>query len=135
MGDHDEVLRVGQAAAVLGVSIDTVRRWGEDGTITVQRSDGGQRLIPVAEVHRILADRGGQPPGPPIIASSARNQMPGIVTGVVADAAAAVVEVQAGPFRLVSLMTAESVRDLGLAPGSQVVASVKSTNVVIGLPA
>lgn len=131
----DEVLRVGQAAAVLGVSVDTIRRWDEDGTIRVERSDGGQRLIPISEVQRIIGKRAGAPAHPPIVASSARNQMPGIVTGVTADAAAAAVEVQAGPFRLVSLMTAESVRELGLAPGSQVVASVKSTNVVIGLPA
>jgi molybdopterin-binding protein len=134
MGERDEVLRVGQAAAVLGVSVDTIRRWDEDGTIEVQRSDGGQRLVPVAEIQRILAARGGVPSQPPIIASSARNQMPGIVTAVTADAAAAAVEVQAGPFRLVSLMTAESVRELGLVPGSEVVASVKSTNVVIGVP-
>lgn len=135
MTDHDEVLRVGQAAAVLGVSVDTVRRWDEEGTIRVERSEGGQRLVPVSEVQRIIAERGGPRPHPPIVASSARNQMPGIVTGVTADAVAAAVEVQAGPFRLVSLMTAESVRELALAPGSQVVASVKSTNVVIGLPA
>ncbi|MGI9015924.1 MAG: TOBE domain-containing protein [Euzebya sp.] len=134
MAERDEVLRVGQAAAVLGVSVDTVRRWDEEGTIRAERSEGGQRLIPVSEVQRIIAGRDGTPARPPIVASSARNQMAGIVTGVIADAAAAAVEVQAGPFRLVSLMTAESVRDLGLAPGSQVVASVKSTNVVIGLP-
>lgn len=126
---------MGQAAAVLGVSVDTLRRWDDEGTIRVERSEGGQRLIPVVEVQRVLAERGGPPAHPPIVASSARNQMPGIVTGVIADAAAAAVEVQAGPFRLVSLMTTESVRELGLAPGSQVVASVKSTNVVIGLPA
>ncbi|CAN5267503.1 TOBE domain-containing protein [soil metagenome] len=132
--DHDEVLRVGQAAAVLGVSVDTIRRWDEDGTIRVVRSEGGQRLVPVAEVNRIIAERGSAPAHPPIVASSARNQMAGIVTAVNADAVAAAVEVQAGPFRLVSLMTAESVRDLQLAPGTAVVASVKATSVVIGLP-
>jgi molybdopterin-binding protein len=129
----DEVLRMGQAAAVLGVSVDTLRRWDDEGTIRTRRSGGGQRLIPVAEVHRLLARR-GRTAAPPILASSARNQLPGVVTRVTADAAAAAVEVQAGPFRLVSLMTAESVRDLGLVPGTHVVASVKSTNVVIGLP-
>ncbi|WP_370324764.1 molybdopterin-binding protein [Euzebya sp.] len=130
----DELLRVGQAAAVIGVSVDTIRRWDEDGTVRVERSEGGQRLVPVAEVQRIIAERGGTGTQGPIVASSARNQMPGIVTGVTADLAAAVVEVQAGPFRLVSLMTAESVQALDLAPGREVVASVKSTNVVIGLP-
>lgn len=133
MADHDDGLRIGQAAAVLGVSVDTLRRWDDDGTIRTERTAGGQRLVPVAEVQRLLAERGG-PSHPPIVATSARNQMPGIVTAVTADAAAAAVEVQAGPFRLVSLMTAESVRELGLAPGTPVVASVKSTNVVLGLP-
>ena len=134
MASSDEVLRVGQAAAVLGVSVDTIRRWGEDGTIHLERSGGGQRLIPVAEVQRLITERGAGATQVPIVASSARNQMPGIVTAVTADTVAAAVEVQAGPFRLVSLMTAESVQALGLAPGASVVASVKSTNVVLGLP-
>jgi molybdopterin-binding protein len=133
MGD-DGALRIGQAAAVLGVSVDTLRRWADEGSLRVERSDGGQRLVPVGEVQRLIAERQGAPAHPPIVASSARNQMPGIVTAVTADTAAAAVEVQAGPFRLVALMTAESVRELGLAPGSAVVASVKSTSVVIGLP-
>jgi molybdopterin-binding protein len=130
-----EVLRMGQAAALLGVSVDTLRRWDETGELQVTRSAGGQRLVPVSEVTRLLAARGALPTPPPIAASSARNQMPGVVTRVTADTAAATVEVHAGPFRLVSLMTAESVRELGLRPGVAVVASVKSTNVVVGLPA
>ena len=134
VADGDEALRIGQAAAVLGVSVETVRRWGDEGQLRVARTPGGQRRVPVAEVRRVLAERGGAHSRPPIVASSARNQMPGIVTGVVADAAAASVEVQAGPFRLVSLMTAESVRELGLEPGTPVIASVKATNVVLGLP-
>lgn len=133
MSDSDGFLRIGQAAAVLGVSVDTLRRWDDEDVLTVDRTRGGQRRVPVAEVQRILAERGG-PSVPPIIASSARNQLPGVVTGVTADSAAAAVEIQAGPFRLVSLMTAESVRDLDLEPGSHVIASVKSTNVVVGLP-
>lgn len=131
----EPVLRIGQAAAVLGVSVDTLRRWDAEGTIQVRRSPGGQREVAVAEVRRLLAERDDVGRPPPIVASSARNQMAGIVTAVRADTAAAAVEVQAGPFRLVSLMTAESVADLGLQPGTPVVCAVKSTNVVIGLPA
>lgn len=134
MGSADENLRIGQAAAVLGVSVDTIRRWDEDGTIAATRTAGGQRRIPVAEVQRLLAERDG-PTRPPIVASSARNQMAGIVTDVRRDPAVSVVEVQAGSFRLVSIMTTESVDELGLAPGTTVVASVKATNVVVGLPA
>ncbi|MEE8599899.1 TOBE domain-containing protein [Euzebya tangerina] len=134
MADGDGFLRIGQAAAVLGVSVDTLRRWDEEGALAVERTAGGQRRVPVAEVTRLIAERDPGERRPPIVASSARNQMPGVVTGVTVGAAAATVEVQAGPFRLVSLMTAESVQELQLAPGSQVIASVKSTNVVIGLP-
>lgn len=134
MGSDDENLRIGQAAAVLGVSVDTLRRWDDEGAIAVQRTPGGQRRIPVAEVQRLLAERDG-PTRPPIVASSARNQMAGIVTDVRRDPAVSVVEVQAGSFRLVSIMTTESVDELGLAPGTTIVASVKATNVVVGLPA
>jgi molybdopterin-binding protein len=134
MAEADGFLRIGQAAAVLGVSVDTLRRWDDEGALQVERTAGGQRRVPVAEVQRLLAERADAPAHPPIVASSARNQLAGIVTAVTADTAAAVVEVQAGPFRLVSLMTAESVSALGLAPGTPVIASVKSTNVVIGLP-
>jgi molybdopterin-binding protein len=125
-------LRVGQAAALLGVSIDTVRRWEQEGRIRIERSSGGQRRVPASEVQRLSAKRRAEPP--PIYRSSARNQISAIVTKVVADRAAASVEMQAGPFRLVALTTAESVRELGLRPGVRVVASVKATNVVVGLP-
>jgi molybdopterin-binding protein len=129
--DTDE-LRIGQAASLLGVSVDTLRRWEEEGTLETVRSTGGQRLVPLAEVRRLLEERRADPV--PVKRSSARNQMAAVVTAVVADRAAATVEMQAGPFRLVALTTAESVHDLGLAPGVEVIASVKATNVVIGLP-
>lgn len=128
----DDDLRIGQAATLLGVSVDTLRRWEEEGRLLTSRSGGGQRRVPLAEVRRLLAERR---PAPPVIAaSSARNQLEAVVVGVVADQAAAVVEMQAGPYRLVALTTAESVRELGLAEGSEVIASVKATNVVVGLP-
>lgn len=129
---EDDGLRIGQAAALLGVSIDTLRRWEAEGALAVRRSAGGQRLVPVEEVRRLLADR--RQPQRPVARSSARNQLDAVVTAVVADRAAATVEMQAGPFRLVALTTAESVVELGLTAGSRVVASVKATNVVVGLP-
>ena len=128
----DEGLRIGQAAKLLGVSVDTVRRWEDEGRIAVERTAGGQRLVPLEEVQRLLDDR--RPPQRPIAASSARNQLDAIVTSVVADRAAATVAMQAGPYRLVALTTAESVAELGLVEGTAVVASVKATNVVVGLP-
>lgn len=129
--DTDE-LRIGQAAALLAVSVDTLRRWEEEGTLETVRSSGGQRLVPLTEVRRLLEERRADPV--PVKRSSARNQMAAVVTAVVADRAAATVEMQAGPFRLVALTTAESIHDLGLAAGVEVIASVKATNVVIGLP-
>ncbi len=127
-----EGLRIGHAAALLGVSVDTLRRWEEEGRITVGRSPGGQRIVAVDELRRLIGER--HTSQTPITRSSARNQMEAIVTNVVADRAASSVEMQAGPFRLVALMTTESVEELGLVPGTRVVASVKATSVVVGLP-
>ena len=129
---NTETLRIGQAAALLGVSVDTLRRWEEEGEIELSRSEGGQRLVSIDELRRLLVDR--RPDPVPVARSSARNQFEAIVVAVVADRAAATVEMQAGPFRLVALTTAESVTDLDLKPGTPVLASVKATNVVVGLP-
>ena len=128
----DDVLRIGQAATLLGVSVDTIRRWEEDGRISVVRSGGGQRLVPLAEVQRLLGDRPRRQHR--LAASSARNQLEAVVTRVTQGAAAASVEMQAGPYRLVALTTAESVDELGLTPGTRVIASVKATSVLVGLP-
>jgi molybdopterin-binding protein len=124
-------LRVGEAAKLLGVSVDTLRRWEAGGSVRTRRSSGGQRLISLSELQRLRAERRGAKPEPPIVAQSARNRFPGIVTRVERDRVAAVVEVQAGPHRLVSLMTAEAAKELGLRPGVSVVCAVKSTNVVV----
>ncbi len=132
MRESEQWLRIGQAAGLLGVSVDTVRRWEEEGRIPVGRSEGGQRIIALDVVRALLAER--RPERPAIAASSARNQLEAVVTEVVADRAAATVEMQAGPYRLVALVTAESVTELGLAPGRRVIASVKATNLVVGLP-
>jgi molybdopterin-binding protein len=122
-------LRVGEAAELLGVSVDTLRRWEAAGRLPVRRSRGGQRLISLADVRRLQATRRKR--DQPIVAQSARNRFPGIVTRLDKDRVAAVVEVQAGPHRLVSLMTAEAATELALAPGLNVVCVVKATNVIV----
>lgn len=128
----DDALRIGQAAAILAVSVDTLRRWEQDGRLAVERSEGGQRLVPMAEVRRLLDERPVQRHA--VAATSARNQLEAIVTEVVADRAAATVEMQAGPYRLLALTTAESVRELDLRPGARVIATVKATSVMVALP-
>jgi molybdopterin-binding protein len=122
-------MRVGQAAELLGVSIDTLRRWESAGKLRVRRSAGGQRLVGLADIRSLLAERRRK--RAPNRAQSARNRFPGVVTRVEKDRVAAVVEVQAGPHRLVSLMTAEAATELALAPGTSVVCVVKATNVVV----
>lgn len=124
-------MRIGAAAEALGVSVDTVRRWGSSGRLRVRRSPGGQRVVALAEIQRLRRERSGREPSAPIVAQSARNRFEGIVTRVERDRVAAVVEVQAGPHRLVSLMTAEAAIELGLRPGAHAVCSVKATNVVV----
>jgi molybdopterin-binding protein len=128
-------LRVGQAAEMLQVSVDTLRRWETEGRLKVERSSGGQRIIPIGEVTRLLAERRIQAVERPIIAGSARNRFPGIVTRIEKDRVAAVVEVIAGPHRMVSLMTAEAVDELGLKVGDDAVCVVKATNVMVEVPA
>jgi molybdopterin-binding protein len=128
-------LRLGQAAEMLGVSVETVRRWARDGRIRVRRSAGGQRLVPLAEVTRLTAERRASGAARPTVARSARNTIAGIVTRVEVDRVAAVVEVQAGPHRLVSLMTAEAVHELDLKVGDDAVCVVKATNVIVEIPA
>jgi molybdopterin-binding protein len=127
-------LRVGQAAEMLGVSIETLRRWDADGIIRVERSVGGHRVVPVDEVTRLLRDRRAQSTDRLIVAQSARNRFPGVVTRVERDRVAAVVEVMAGPHRLVSLLTAEAVVDLDIKVGDEVVCVVKSTDVMVEIP-
>ena len=125
----DGSVRVGEAAELLGVSVDTLRRWTASGRLRVRRSAGGQRLVALADLRRVQEDRRKR--DRPVVAQSARNRFAGVVTHVEKDRVAAVVEVQAGPHRLVSLMTAEAATELALAPGSAVVCVVKATNVVV----
>lgn len=127
-------LRVGEAAEMLGVSVETLRRWETEGRLRTERSEGGQRLIAIDEVRRVLDERRRATTDRPIVAQSARNRFTGIVTRIEADRIAAVVEVLAGPHRLVSLMTAEAVEDMGLKVGDEAVCVVKATNVIVEVP-
>jgi molybdopterin-binding protein len=127
-------LRIGQAAELLGVGVETLRRWEGEGTLRTVRSAGGQRLVPLEEVSRLLAGRRRSVRDRRIVAQSARNRFAGIVTRVERDGVAAVVEVLAGPHRLVSLMTAEAVEELGLEVGDEAICVVKATNVIVEVP-
>ena len=98
MSGEDDALRIGQAATLLGLSVDTIRRWEDEGRIDLVRSGGGHRMVPLPELQRLLVER--RTDQTPIARSSARNRFDAVVTGVVADRASASVEMQAGPFRL-----------------------------------
>ncbi len=113
--------------------MDTVRRWADEGRLAVVRSAGGQRLVHGADLARIATER-SEDPGDSRATTSARNRFGGLVTRVRADELMAQVEIQAGPYRVVSLMTREAAEDLGLAPGVEAVAVVKSTTVVVERP-
>ena len=127
-------IRVGQAAEMLQVSIETLRRWEDEGRIALNRSSGGQRMVPIAEITRLLAERRSQADRS-VASASARNRFPGIVTRIDKDMVAAVVEIIAGPHRIVSLLTAEAVDELGIKVGDEATAVVKATNVVVEVPA
>ncbi len=133
-GDRNASMRIGEAAAMLGVSVESLRRWERDGRLRIVRTSSGQRLIPVSEVQRLLADRRETEPDRPIVAQSARNRFAGVITRIDKDRVAAVVEIQAGPHRLVSLMTAEAVDDMGIRVGDEAIGVVKATNVIVEIP-
>jgi molybdopterin-binding protein len=125
--------RLGQAAKVLGVSVDTVRRHADSGRLKSTRTRGQHRLVDGATLARLAESLDAAAPDG--AASSARNRLLGIVTRVVRDKVAAQVELRCGPFRVVSLLTRESVDALGLEPGVLAYAVVKATNVVVELAA
>lgn len=126
--------RTGQVAELLGVSDDTVRRLGDSGRLPFRTLGNGQRVVDGPVLAKFLEEQARHPEPEVIVARSARNRFSGIVLRVVKDKVAAQVEIQAGPHRIVSLMTREAADELGLAPGVLAVAAVKSTNVVIELP-
>ena len=153
MSSSERTLRIGQAAELLGVGVETLRRWEEDGQLRTIRSAGGQRLVSLAEVSRLLGKRrqstgerrqstgerpaAGRRPATRerrIVAQSARNRFAGVVTRIERDSIVAVVEVMAGPHRVVSLMTAEAVEEMGLQVGDEAICVVKATNVIVEIP-
>jgi molybdopterin-binding protein len=125
-------MRIGEAAEALGVRVETIRRWEREGKLTTTRTSGGQRLVPAAEVARLLSERRADKPE--AVHSSRRNAFPGVVTKVTKDKVSALVEIQAGPHRVVSLITRESADELGLSPGMKATATVKATSVMVEVP-
>jgi molybdopterin-binding protein len=126
---------IGQAARLLGVSPDTARRWADAGRVATHREEGGRRLIEGKDLaaFSIEVGQGGGTGEDDAPYTSARNAFPGIVTAVKVGDVAAQVEIQAGPHRLVSLLTREAVEELGLEVGMEAIARVKSTSVHIDL--
>ena len=125
-GDDSSLMRIGAAAEAIGVSVDTLRRWDRDGRAAFERRNG-QRFLPVSEVARLRQQRGVP------ARSSARNVLDGTVLRVTKDGVMAQVELACGPYRIVSLMSREAADELGLAPGVEASAVIKSTNDVIDL--
>ena len=126
-------MRISEAAELLGVSDDTIRRWLEAERLLPGTAGSGPRTVDGASVARLMAEQSHQPAAP--VRQSARNRFPGIVTRVEKDGVMAMVEIQAGQHRLTSLMSRESADELGLAPGVRVAGVVKSTNVIVELDA
>jgi molybdopterin-binding protein len=128
-------LRISDAARFLGVSDDTVRRWVAAGSLTSVTDGSGRMAVDGRELAAFSQQQArsaaGAPPGSSGTSSSARNRFVGLVTAVTADTVMAQVELQCGPFRVVSLMSSEAVDELGLEPGSVAVAVVKSTTVIV----
>lgn len=124
--------KIAQAARLLGVSDDTIRRWVEQGVLEV--TDTSPAEIPGVALAQRAVELAKSADDPTDVLSSARNRFTGLVTNVVADGVSAQVDIQAGPHRVVSLMTAEAVRDLGLQVGSLAVAVVKATTVIVETP-
>ncbi len=128
MTAHPRDLSLGDAARALGVSADTLRRWDRAGKLETHRDERNRRRIPVAEVERLSARPAREPAGH---ALSVRNRFPGVVRSVEVDGVMALVELEAGPFRIVAAVTRDAVEELGLAAGVRATAAVKATSVFI----
>ena len=128
--------RIIEAAALLGVSDDTVRRWGDAGRLTIRKAANGRQVVDGVDLVPFMTDAAAESPMAtafPLARTSARNRFTGIVTAVTKDGVMAQVELQAGPFRVVSLMSREAADELDLVPGMLAVASVKATVVAVEL--
>jgi molybdopterin-binding protein len=123
-----DTYRIGEAAEMLGVRVETLRRWERVGKLETRRTAGGQRLVSAAEVARLLGERRDHPR---VTSGSVRNRLPGVVVEVKKDKVAATVEILAGPYRLLALVTREAVDEMGLKPGVHAVATVKATNLMV----
>jgi len=124
----EETYRIGDAAKAIGVRVETLRRWEREGKLRTVRTDGGQRRVPATEVARLLSERRAERAP---AAASRRNVFPGVITKVTRDKVSALVEIQAGPHRVVSLITREAADELDLRPGMEAEATVKATSVMI----
>jgi molybdopterin-binding protein len=121
-------LTLGEAARAIGVSADTLRRWDRAGRLRTVRDARNRRLVPEAEVARLTSHPRRHETGDTL---SARNRFPGTVTSVEVDGVMALVEIEAGPFRVTAAVTRDAVEELGLAPGVQATAAVKATSVMV----
>lgn len=128
-------IRIKDAALYLGVSDDTVRRWVDAGQLTSAKDESGRGVVDGLELARLAQELAVVPADPSGVRRSARNRFVGLVTAITVDTVMAQVELQCGPHRVVSLMSSEAVRDLGLEPGSVAVAVVKATTVIVETPA
>lgn len=126
--------RIADAARLLGVSDDTVRRWVNAGMLPVQADASHRKVIDGAALARLARESAHVPSDPSDVQRSARNRLVGLVTAVTTDTVMAQVEVQCGPHRIVSLLSAEAVREMELEPGALAVAVIKSTDVVVETP-
>lgn len=124
-------IRISDAARFLGVSDDTVRRWVAGGALSAGTDNAGRMAVEGKVLAAFARDQARTVPEPAGVSSSARNRFVGLVTDVKSDSVMSQVEMQCGPFRVVSLMSSESVRDLKLEPGSVAVAVIKSTTVIV----
>ncbi len=126
--------RIADAARLLGVSDDTVRRWVDTGTLPSRPDASNRKVIDGAALAAFARGHAHAAPDPSSVGRSARNRLVGLVTHVECDRVMAQVEMQCGPHRVVSLMSTEAVHELGLQPGSLAVAVIKSTTVLIETP-
>jgi molybdopterin-binding protein len=124
----DASLSLGDAARQLGVSVDTLRRWDRDGKLRTERDENDRRRVPVAEVERLRSSPERHRTGD---ALSARNRFSGTVTSVEIDGVMALVEIEAGPHRVIAAITRDSVEELGLTEGVEATALVKATSVMV----